>query len=69
MFPREISFESADPNKFNRKPINFTLRDNTVYAFGNEVNSRFRHGVPQLNEEINEPRVSIIIWGYSKYLK
>lgn len=66
---REISFESADPNKFNRKTINFNLPDNTVYAFGNEVNSRFRHGIPQLEEEINEPRVSIIVWGYSRYLK
>lgn len=66
---REISFESADPNKFNRKTINFTLHDNTVYAFGNEVNVRFRHGIPQLDSEINEPRVSIIVWGYSNYLK
>jgi len=66
---REISFESADPNKFNRKTINFTLHDNTVYAFGNEVNVRFRHGIPQLDREINEPRVSIIVWGYSNYLK
>jgi hypothetical protein len=66
---REISFESADPNKFNRKTVNFTLPDNTVYAFGNEVNIRFRHGIPQIPHEINEPRVSIIVWGYSKYLK
>ena len=66
---REISFESADPNKFNRKTINFTLHDNTVYAFGNEVNVRFRHGIPQLDSEINKPRVSIIVWGYSNYLK
>lgn len=65
---REISFESADQNKFNRKTINFTLPDNTVYAFGNEVNVRFRHGIPQLECDINKPRVSIIVWGYSKYL-
>ena len=56
-------------NKFNRKTINFTLHDNTVYAFGNEVNVRFRHGIPQLDGEINEPRVSIIVWVYSNYLK
>lgn len=65
---REISFESADKDKFNRKTINFTLPDNTIYAFGNEVNIRFRHGIPQLESNINQPRVSIIVWGYSKYL-
>ena len=52
----------------HRKTINFTLPDNTVYAFGNEVNVRFRHGIPQLDCDINQSRVSIIVWGYSKYL-
>lgn len=66
---REISFESADSNKFNRKTINFPLSDATIYAFGNEVNMRFRHGIPKLKEYIDRPRVSIIIWGYSNYLK
>ena len=65
---REISFESADKDKFHRKTINFVLPDNTIYAFGNDVNIRFRHGIPQLQTNVEESRISIIVWGYSNYL-
>jgi hypothetical protein len=65
---RDISFESADSNKFNRKTINFTLQDKMLYAFGNEVNIRFRHGIPKIKEHVEYPRISIIIWGHSNYL-
>ena len=62
---REISFQHAE----KRTTINFPLEDGVVYAFGNKVNIDFRHGIPQLIEKrlANEPRLSIIIWGYSRY--
>nr|UZT28867.1 hypothetical protein [Nucleocytoviricota sp.]UZT29346.1 hypothetical protein [Nucleocytoviricota sp.] len=62
---REISFQHAE----KRTTINFPLEDGVVYAFGNKVNVDFRHGIPQLIEKrlANEPRLSIIIWGYSRY--
>ena len=62
---REISFQHAE----KRTTINFPLDDGVVYAFGNKINIDYRHGVPQLKEKrlSNEPRLSIIIWGYSRY--
>lgn len=62
---REISFQHAK----KRTTINFPLEDGVIYAFGNKVNVDFRHGIPQLIEKrlANEPRLSIIIWGYSRY--
>ena len=62
---REISFQHAE----SKLTINFPLEDGTVYAFGNKINSDFRHGIPQLKEKqfANEPRISIIVWGFSKY--
>lgn len=65
---REISFQSAESDKSVRKTVNIPLENNTVYAFGNEVNIKFRHGIPQLEEEVYKPRISIIVWGYSTYL-
>jgi len=68
---REISFESANKNKSERQRINFTIHNNYVYAFGNKINTDFRHGIPQLSEKHMEKlgkeqgRISIIIWGYS----
>ena len=62
---RDISFETTEDNKSIRKTINFPLEHGTLYAFGNKINSDFRHGIPQLKDEINEGRISIIIWGYS----
>jgi len=62
---REISFESAERNRSTRKTINFVLENGTVYAFGNQINVDFRHGIPQIIEKIDEKRISIILWGYS----
>ncbi len=69
---REISFESAENNKSSRKTINFLLENCTVYAFGNEINQKFRHGIPPIinnnyNND-NKGRISIIIWGYTNNL-
>ena len=40
-----------------------------IYAFGNKVNVDFRHGIQQMREKSFDiqSRMSIIIWGYSKY--
>ena len=62
---RDISFQHA--KSYNR--INFPLSNGSVYAFGNQVNIDYRHGIPQLEEFINKKRISIIIWGYSKILE
>jgi len=64
---REISFQHSE----KRTTINFPLEDGVIYAFGNKINSDFRHGIPQLREKDFEEsckRISIIIWGFSNYL-
>jgi hypothetical protein len=66
---REISFESTHNNKQERLTLNFPLKDSIVYSFGNQVNVNFRHGIPQLKEESNKGRISIIIWGYSSLIE
>jgi len=69
---REISFQSTHKNTNDRITINFPLDNGVVYAFGNNINSNFRHGIPQkIDNEINNKfsgRISIIIWGYSSLL-
>ena len=61
----KISNNAISPdNRFHL----FVLEDGTVYAFGNKVNSDFRHGIPQLKEKIEEGRISIILWGFSTLL-
>lgn len=69
---REISFQTTHNNINDRININFPLDNGVVYAFGNNINSNFRHGIPQkIDNEINNKftgRVSIIIWGYSSNL-
>ena len=65
---REISFESAEDTKHTRKTINFPLKNGTVYAFGNKINTDFRHGIPPITIENKKGRISVIIWGYSSFL-
>jgi hypothetical protein len=64
---REISFESAKQNNKNlRNIVNFPLDTGTLYVFGNEINSNWRHGIPpikNLDTNSNNGRISIIIWG------
>ena len=61
---RNISFQSA--KSYER--IDFPLENGTVYAFGNQINIDYKHGIPQYNGISNEKRISIIIWGYSLFL-
>ena len=61
---RSISFQ--DVKSYHR--IDFPLENGFVYAFGNQINIDYKHGIPQYNGTSNEKRISIIIWGYSNYL-
>lgn len=65
---REISFESIHSNKNERITINFPLENGYVYAFGNQVNIDFKHGIPQIKEYFSRERISIILWGFSSLL-
>ena len=69
---REISFESTHRNNKERIRINFPPKINPVYAFGNQVNIDFKHGIPQIkkgiDKNINTGRISVIIFGYSSLL-
>ncbi|MBA43122.1 MAG: hypothetical protein CMF62_03820 [Magnetococcales bacterium] len=58
---REIAFE----NNYSKTRIAFPMNDCFVYAFGKDVNIKWKHGIPQLppNKQNNSGRISIIIWG------
>uniref|UniRef100_A0A6C0K9B9 C3H1-type domain-containing protein n=1 Tax=viral metagenome TaxID=1070528 RepID=A0A6C0K9B9_9ZZZZ len=59
---RDISFQHSGAGKAT---VNFPLRDGMVYAFGKDVNIKWRHGIPQLPPgECDGPRISIVIWGW-----
>jgi len=61
---RDISFEYSLSN--DKKPIiSIPLVNCTSYAFGNDVNSNWKHGVPQIHPDkaFNDGRISIIAWG------
>jgi hypothetical protein len=63
---RDIAFEDAIENKGHRRVISFPLTNGTTYAFTRDINSNWRHGVPQLpeNKQGQEGRISIIAWGF-----
>ena len=63
---RDIAFEDAIENKGHRRIITFPLMNGTTYAFTRDINSNWRHGVPQLpeNKQKEEGRISIIAWGF-----
>ena len=59
---RSVSFQYNN----NKCVVNFPLKDNSVYLFGNDVNKTWKHGIPQLPEDkyLEEGRISIILWGW-----
>ena len=63
---RDIAFEDAIENKGHRRVIGFPLVNGMTYAFTRDINSNWRHGVPQLpeNKQKEEGRISIIAWGF-----
>lgn len=61
---REASFEHAT----TRTTVNIPLEDGTVYGFCSKVNMDWRHGIPQIpqikNDQEDNGRISIIVWGW-----
>jgi len=60
---RDISFRHARGSA----TVNFPMADGMVYAFGKDMNIKWRHGVPQLPPSVAAdalPRISIILWGW-----
>jgi hypothetical protein len=56
---RTISFE----HDRTRMIIDFPLPDGSIYAFGKNINTEWRHGVPEPVEKSDAGRTSIIAWG------
>lgn len=61
---RDISFEYAGHGK--RAVVSFPLLNCTAYAFANDVNIKWKHGVPKIHPDkaFSEGRISIIAWGF-----
>ena len=59
---RDIAFEHAK----TKSTISFPLPNGSLYAFSRDVNTIWRHGVPQLPPEKknDHSRISIIAWGW-----
>ncbi len=62
---RDIAFEHAS----TKTTVFLPQTNGSAYGFGHDVNLDWRHGVPQVpeqlrNEKDNEERVSIIAWGW-----
>ena len=60
---RDIAFENAKTKTI----ISFPLHNGNVFAFGNDVNILWKHGIPQVAPEFKNDngRISIIAWGYN----
>jgi hypothetical protein len=61
---RDVSFERDTKDKTK---IRFSLKDGDCYAFCNDTNKLWRHGILKENELKNEGRISIIAWGWVNY--
>ena len=58
---REAAFEHAG----NRTILSVPLPNGSIYVFNKDVNINWKHGILKMPEPvINEPRISIIIWGW-----
>lgn len=60
---RIAAFERDTPDK---TVITFPLGDSTIYAFCNETNKLWRHGILQELPPRENSRISIILWGMKK---
>ena len=77
---REVSFQHASGD---RRVVNVSLPNGSIYTFSNLINTTWRHGIPPKVCEAprigdtNQPkvsreslgRISIVIWGYSNNLR
>ena len=63
---REIAFQHAE----TRTTVFIPLNNGSIYTFGKNVNTTWRHGIPQIAEKCNIDeefgRISIILWGKNK---
>lgn len=63
---RSISFQQNG----TKTRVDIPLEHGMVYAFGNQINSEWKHGVPPLGKNVMrtqgliEGRISIIAWGF-----
>lgn len=62
---RDIAFEDALEPIGHRRVISIPLINGTLYCFSRDINTNWRHGVPQLrkNKQSENGRISIIAWG------
>ena len=63
---RDIAFE----NDKTKTVISFPLHNGNIFAFGNDVNILWKHGIPQVHpdKKFDQGRISIIAWGKIKQL-
>ena len=66
---RDIAFEDALEPSGHRRVISIPLVNGTTYCFSGDINTNWRHGVPQLPpaQQGKEGRISIIAWGFVNY--
>jgi hypothetical protein len=66
---RDIAFEDALESPGHRRVISIPLVNGTTYCFSGDINTNWRHGVPQLPPEKQgkQGRISIIAWGFVNY--
>lgn len=64
---RDIAFQHAN----TKVESTFPLINGATYAFGNQVNKDWRHGIPQLppEEQNDNGRISIIVWGKTNIIE
>ena len=62
---RDISFQVASNQKeHERAVVSFPLKNGQGYAFCRDLNTLWRHGVPQTKIQQECGRISIIAWGW-----
>jgi len=66
---RDIAFEDALEPSGHRRVISIPLVNGTTYCFSGDINTNWRHGVPQLPpaQQGKDGRISIIAWGFVNY--
>ena len=65
---RDICFQHAK----NMTTISIPMLTGSAYAFGKDININWKHGIPPKSIDINNvnnSRISIIVWGYSTYFE
>ena len=62
---RDIAFQIASNQKESeRAVVSFPLKNGQGYAFCRDLNTLWRHGVPQIKIQQECGRISIIAWGW-----